>query len=162
MSLRYVILTYLNEKPHTGYSVTKAINSSHYWSAVIQQTYREIKSLQKEGWIEEQTDSQPRGNAFTITELGKQALITWLSTPVSTSENRDTFCIKLANNSLAPTELSNELERSIKAAYKAAKQYEIHLKQPHLTTIQTLTLKKRLAEVQLNLAWYQEVKEKLC
>ncbi|CAH7351644.1 PadR domain-containing protein [Vibrio chagasii] len=161
MSLRYVILTYLNENTHTGYSVTKAINNSHYWSAVIQQTYREIKSLKDEAWIKEQPNNEGRGNSFIITELGKQALVTWLSIPVDASDNRDAFCIKLANNSLAPTELSNELERSIKAAYKAAKQYEIHLKQPHLTTIQTLTLKKRLAEVQLNLAWYQEIQETL-
>ncbi|MEZ8862539.1 PadR family transcriptional regulator [Vibrio sp. 10N.247.311.51] len=161
MSLRYVILTHLNEKPHTGYSVTKAINHSHYWGTVIQQTYKEIKVLQKEAWIEEQLDSGTRGNAFTITEQGRQALITWLSTPVTTSEPRDTLCVKLINHQLAPVELSKELERSIKSAHKTSQQYETLLTSPHLTIPQTLVLKKRLAEVQLNLDWYTEIQETL-
>ncbi|MEZ9185664.1 PadR family transcriptional regulator [Vibrio splendidus] len=161
MSLRYVILTYLNENPHSGYSVTKEINKSHYWSAVLQHTYREIKVLHKERWIEAHANCASKGNAFTITALGKQALINWLSTPVATCQHRDSFCIKLMNHSLAPTELSREIDLSIKTTLTVCQYYERTLKQPQLNARQTLILKKRLAEVQLNLDWFQDIQKTL-
>lgn len=83
MSLKHGILGLLSYGSMTGYELMKVFNDSlsFFWSAQTSQIYRELDTIEKKGWVESEAVIQhdkPNKKVFTITELGKEALIAWL------------------------------------------------------------------------------------
>lgn len=165
MSLRYVILSQLEDTKHTGYSVTKAINDAGYWNAVVQQSYRELKKLLADNLIEEAANTNAATNSiyYQITNLGRQALIEWLSSSFVTAHPKDLVCIKLKHYHLAPERIAQSLElhyQRVKAVVSQLEKQLIALSNEHL--IERLIVKKQLNENKATLIWFEEVKESLC
>lgn len=92
--LRYGILGLLNYGEMTGYEIMQVFRDSlsYFWYAQTSQIYRELKTLEKDGFVTERTVRQtdkPDKNIFTITDAGRQELLGWLSlTPDTRARSR--------------------------------------------------------------------------
>ncbi|MEN6635102.1 MAG: PadR family transcriptional regulator, partial [Clostridiaceae bacterium] len=72
MSLKHGILGLLNYSPMTGYDLSKSFQNSlnHFWQAQTSQIYRELRDMEKLGWIASETVIQtdkPNKNIFSLT-----------------------------------------------------------------------------------------------
>ena len=84
MSLKHGILGLLNYSPMTGYDLSKSFQNSlnHFWQAQTSQIYRELRDMEKLGWIASETVIQtdkPNKNVFSLTRSGKEELLRWLA-----------------------------------------------------------------------------------
>lgn len=84
MSLKFGLLGLLNYGKMTGYELDKAFKASlnFFWQAQTSQIYRELKSMEKEGWLTSELvyqEGKPNKKVYTITEQGRAALHQWLS-----------------------------------------------------------------------------------
>lgn len=90
--LKHGILGLLNYKDMTGYEVMEVFRDSlnFFWKAQTSQIYRELQTIEKNGWaschVEEQT-GKPDKKIFHITEDGQKELIDWISNGQFKSEN---------------------------------------------------------------------------
>ena len=81
--LRHGILGLINYGDKTGYEIMTDFRQSlnYFWYAQTSQIYRELKTMEKAGWIA-QTRVEQRGrtdkNVFSITEAGRAELVRWL------------------------------------------------------------------------------------
>lgn len=83
--LKHGILGLLNYGDMTGYEIREIFNKSlnFFWQAQSSQIYRELRTLEKNGWITITTVEQsekPNKNVCSITEDGRAELLSWLST----------------------------------------------------------------------------------
>lgn len=81
--LKHGILGLLNYGDMTGYEIKTVFRDSlsHFWQAQTSQIYRELQTLEKNGWISSahiQQNSKPDKNMLSITEEGKAELLRWL------------------------------------------------------------------------------------
>ena len=109
MSLRYVLLGLLTEQPQTGYEVQKALDASvsYYWQATFQQTYGELRRLEREGLIEGR--QVPRGEQalktiYSVTPKGEAALDRWLDHPSRVAPVRYEFLVRMFQAQRMPRE----------------------------------------------------------
>ena len=87
--LKHGILGLLNYADMTGYEIREIFNKSlnFFWQAQSSQIYRELRTLEKNGWITITTVEQsekPNKNVCSITKDGRAELLHWLS-----SESRE-------------------------------------------------------------------------
>ncbi|MBO4508354.1 MAG: PadR family transcriptional regulator [Spirochaetaceae bacterium] len=83
MMLKHGILGLLNYGDMTGYEIMTVFRNSlnHFWHAQTSQIYRELQSLEKNGWVKAshvEQESRPDKNILSITDEGRKELITWL------------------------------------------------------------------------------------
>ena len=90
--LKHGILGLLNYKDMTGYEVMEIFRDSlnFFWTAQTSQIYRELQTIEKNGWaschIEAQT-GKPDKKIYHITEDGRKELISWLGNGQFRGEN---------------------------------------------------------------------------
>jgi DNA-binding PadR family transcriptional regulator len=82
MSIKYVILGYLNWRPMSGYDVKRIIADSETlpWSANNNQIYRALVQLHDDELVTKEIQEQtgaPNRHIYSITEKGIQALRSW-------------------------------------------------------------------------------------
>jgi len=92
MSLRHGLLGLLSYQPMTGYELDKEFKESlaHFWQAKPQQIYRELNSMEQNGWLVSEHIPQkerPNRRVYTITDKGKLEFMDWLSSPGADIEN---------------------------------------------------------------------------
>lgn len=93
MSLKYGLLGLLNYRPMTGYDLNSVFENSlrYFWRAQKSQIYRELKTMEGEGWVASelilQTD-KPNKRVYSITPAGQQALRLWLHQPLYAHEEQ--------------------------------------------------------------------------
>jgi len=92
MSLKHGLLGLLNYEPMTGYELDKEFKESlaHFWQAKPQQIYRELNSMEQNGWLVSEHIPQkerPNRRVYTITDKGKLEFMKWLSSPGTDIEN---------------------------------------------------------------------------
>ena len=91
--LKHGILGLLNYGPMTGYELKETFSHSlnYFWTAQTSQVYRELKTLETNGWVTEELVPQvgkPDKKPYTITEEGRAELHRWLSdTSIGLSNN---------------------------------------------------------------------------
>jgi len=83
MSLKYGLLGFLSSQEMSGYDLEKLFSKSigFFWHAQISQVYRDLKSMEKSGWVKSKEVIQtgkPNKKIFNITTQGRQALEDWL------------------------------------------------------------------------------------
>lgn len=83
MSLKHAILGLLEVNSFSGYDLKKYFDSSvnSYWAATHSQIYKTLDDTTKEGLTKSeiiQQDKNPNKKLFSITEKGKEELISWL------------------------------------------------------------------------------------
>lgn len=82
--LKHGILGLLNYGDMTGYEIRETFKTSlnFFWTAQSSQIYRELHTLQRNGWIEMTTIPQagkPDKNLCSITENGRMEFLRWLN-----------------------------------------------------------------------------------
>lgn len=94
MSLRYALLALLRVGPLSGYELAKQFSQSvgHVWHAPDSQIYPELRKMQGEHLIE--GEEQVRGERGTrrvyhVTDVGRQAFVDWMATPMEYQRVRD-------------------------------------------------------------------------
>jgi PadR family transcriptional regulator AphA len=126
MTLRYILLGFLNYGPLTGYEAKKLFDTTvaHFWGAELSQIYPTLKQLESEGLaameVEVQED-KPNRKVYTITEDGHRELLEWLATPAQVEQVRDPllartfFGAALSKDALMAVlrQRADELERAI-------------------------------------------------
>ena len=81
--LKHGILGLLNYGKMTGYEIMTVFRDSlsFFWHAQTSQIYRELQTLEKNGWIQSariEQESRPDKNLLSITREGKKELARWL------------------------------------------------------------------------------------
>lgn len=99
--LKHGILGLLSYGEMSGYEINTAFRDSlsFFWSAQTSQIYREIDTLEKNGWIEKRAveqDGRPNKNICAITEAGRAELRRWLAedNAGATRDRRDPVMMK--------------------------------------------------------------------
>jgi PadR family transcriptional regulator AphA len=93
MSLEYAILGFLNYRPLSGYDLKKVFDNSvrHFWPADQSQIYRMLARLAEQGYVEQETFrglDRPDRKEYRITPAGREALRTWLLSPLPSQDTR--------------------------------------------------------------------------
>jgi DNA-binding PadR family transcriptional regulator len=93
MSLEYAILGFLNYRPLSGYDLKKLFDNSvrHFWPADQSQIYRTLARLAERGYVEQETFRgvvRPDRKEYHITPSGREALHSWLRSPLPSQEVR--------------------------------------------------------------------------
>ena len=101
MSVKYGLLTLLEQRPMHGYQLRQEFEASTgaTWPLNVGQVYSTLSRLERDGLIEAaETDGEDENQrVWVITEVGRTAVRTWFATPVhQSSPPRDELAIKLA------------------------------------------------------------------
>lgn len=99
------IIQLLIRNPASGYDLKKRFQSSvgHGWHAYDTQIYRELKALEDGGYVVGRTvagRSGPERRLFTVTDLGREALVEWLVSPIEVIRIKDEFGLRLTTADL--------------------------------------------------------------
>lgn len=98
--LKHGILGLLNYHPMTGYEIMLVFRDSlrFFWSAQTSQIYRELQTLEAEGWVGKTSvfqQSKPDKNIYTITPEGHNELLRWLSDGTPELNSRSHILMKV-------------------------------------------------------------------
>jgi len=94
-----VLLGLLASKPRSGYDIKTVVDRStrFFWAASYGQIYPELKRLEAEGLIE--GEDRPNGGrsrrVYTLTPAGREALLEWMRSEITTIELRDESLLRL-------------------------------------------------------------------
>lgn len=108
---RFLILGLLSESPLSGYEIKKIVDTrfSYFWSESFGQIYPELKSMKKDGVIQETNNQEDLGHRnarnYEITQSGIQELKDWLTRPVEKEVVRYELLLKLYFSYLTPVEV---------------------------------------------------------
>ncbi len=100
MVLKHLVLGLLTIRPMTGYDLKRAFDSSvhHFWAADRSQLYRTLAGLVAAGLAEVEVvvqESYPDRKVHRITAAGREALRTWLVSPLEPEDSREPFLGRL-------------------------------------------------------------------
>ncbi|OPX60080.1 MAG: Transcriptional regulator PadR-like family protein [Methanobacterium sp. PtaB.Bin024] len=121
MSLSYAMLGILSYGPMTGYGLKKVFDKSisQVWAASLSQIYRELSTLEKNGYVSstiQKQEDRPDKRIYTITEIGKDAFLDWLGDfpEKLVFPQRDEFMLRIFFGSkLEKEEVIKQFERFI-------------------------------------------------
>jgi DNA-binding PadR family transcriptional regulator len=128
MSLSHALLGFLNYAPMTGYDLKKILDDSinFFWSAHTSQIYRELKALEKEGYIVSEvkpSEKGPERREYRITESGVSHLKKWLAEGHTDENMRNEFMVwTLFSSNISIDELHVHMEKKLK---EYQKEYEM-------------------------------------
>ncbi|MDR0221438.1 MAG: PadR family transcriptional regulator, partial [Lachnospiraceae bacterium] len=84
MSLKHGLLGLLSYGRMTGYELDKAFKDSlnFFWQAQTSQIYRELKAMEKAGWLTSEIvfqTSKPNKKLYAITDSGRLEFHRWIA-----------------------------------------------------------------------------------
>ncbi|HWP50342.1 MAG TPA: PadR family transcriptional regulator, partial [Clostridia bacterium] len=99
MSLKHGILGLLNYGSMTGYELNKAFKDSlsFFWQAQTSQIYRELSTMEHNGWLTSERiiqDEKPNKRVYSLTDSGKIELENWILSPGT--DIRDAMSVRSA------------------------------------------------------------------
>ena len=174
MSLQYGLLGLLNYKSMTGYDLKQLFDNSlnFFWSAHVSQIYRELNSLEKNGFITSKIEPQekrPDRKVYDITQEGRETFFKWLTKfPEQLNETvRSEFVMRVFfSNKIGLDELAYEIKRykkeneqmvdELKNIEKETKSYGNEISSPEESFFWLLTLKRGYANAEAAIKWAEE------
>ncbi len=101
MTIKYVILGFLEWESLTGYDLKKrfAASETFHWSGNNNQIYTTLVQLYNEGLVSKEVQDQESGpsrKVYSITAEGREVLRQWLLTPSELPQLRHPFLAQLA------------------------------------------------------------------
>lgn len=167
MALSHTILSILAHEEATGYDIGKKFNQTYglIWHASLQQVYRELNVLEKQGHIVFRLTTQvgkPSRKIYQITQQGEQNLRHWLlQTSLKNGTNRDEFTSRLLASIKFHPENAIEVVKARIESHKLnitnmqslIDQLEQLSDKNHYDNLMLLILKKNLQQEQFNLNW---------
>ncbi len=175
MSLKHAVLALLEAEEGSGYDLLKRFQArlGFFWNASHQQIYQQLKKMHSDGLIEWQLESQsdkPDRKVYSVTELGHQELLAWLSSSVKPSKVNDPLLVKLYAGKLMETEAilteiaeHRRLHQSMLDTFRAieAEYHASSKRQQKALQLPFLTLRRGILGEQSWLAWADEVEAAL-
>ena len=116
MALSHAIMTSLIDQDLSGYDLAKQFDVSlgFFWSASHQQIYQQLKTLTAAGEVsvtEVSQSGKPDKRVYGLTDVGREALLTWAEKESRRKPARDDLFVKLYNlGNLKPELLIGEVE----------------------------------------------------
>jgi len=172
MALAHALLASLIEEPCSGYDLSKRFSGSvgFFWNASQQQIYRELTKLEEQGWISSQVIPQqgrPDKKLFSVTDVGRQGLVEWITQPCEPTPLRDDLLVKVFAGYLVPRPiLLKELERHWEAHSQRLSIYR-EIEQQYFSNSQLLSVKDKFVYMTLrrgirmetdSIAWCDEAR----
>ncbi|WP_328946176.1 PadR family transcriptional regulator [Streptomyces sp. NBC_00250] len=117
MAIEHAILVSLLEKPGSGYELARRFERSigYFWTASHQQIYRVLKRMENDGWVDVRDVPQhgrPDKKEYSVADLGRAALSSWLHEPVEPESLRHDLAVKIRGAAFDdPAALIDEVER---------------------------------------------------
>lgn len=105
--------------PLSGYDLKRLFDHmlSPMWGAAHSQIYHELRRMKDLGWVEmerEEQESRPDRKVYSITQAGREALVSWQAQPASVLQLRDELLLKILFGSFAShDDLVINLKKSI-------------------------------------------------
>ncbi|WP_406055527.1 PadR family transcriptional regulator [Streptomyces sp. NBC_01077] len=121
MAIEHAILVSLLEKPGSGYELARRFERSigYFWTASHQQIYRVLKRMENDGWVDVRDVPQhgrPDKKEYSVADLGRAALSSWLHEPVEPESIRHDLAVKIRGAAFDdPAALIQEVERHRRA-----------------------------------------------
>ena len=114
MSLKFAILGFLALDATSGYTLQQRFDASvsSFWSVTQSQIYRELKDLERDGWVCSEIvpgHGRPARNVYSVTPRGTAALQQWLREPVEPQQIRHPLLLKLAFSGLSDPAVGSTL-----------------------------------------------------
>ncbi len=109
--LLYLLLARLTIEPQSGYDLTQWIARAahHYWAADHSSIYPALAKLQRQGYVMfemQPSERGPKRKVYSITEMGRQVLLEWVSLPPAEPEIRDEQMVKSLCYDLVPASVA--------------------------------------------------------
>ncbi len=177
MSLPHALLGFLNYMPMAGYDLKKILDDSikFFWSAQTSQIYRELKSLEQDGYIISEIkpgDKGPDKRIYSITESGKSYLRKWLSDTHTNESMRNEFMVWLLFSSQVDfDDLYMEIKKKLKEYQKEYQSLKLveNIIQEYLQKFSKegedfywkIVLKRGLYDVEAKINWAQDTLDTL-
>jgi DNA-binding PadR family transcriptional regulator len=98
MSIKYALLSLLDQQPHHGYQLKTAVEGwlGQTWPLNIGQVYTTLARLERDGLVAAGTVDAHGRQTYQITPHGRTALAEWFATPVARDGLiRDELLVKL-------------------------------------------------------------------
>jgi DNA-binding PadR family transcriptional regulator len=98
MSIKYALLSLLNQQPHHGYQLKTAVEGwlGQSWPLNVGQVYTTLARLERDGLVAAGKVDQQGRQTYQITPAGRAALADWFATPVARDGLvRDELLVKL-------------------------------------------------------------------
>ena len=108
-TLDYVILAGLIRKPRSGYDLTKWMEreTDHFFAVGHSSIYPALGRMEREGLVRYEVVPSDRGPArkvYSITQAGREALLTWAGEPAAERQVRDEQLVKALCYGFLPKE----------------------------------------------------------
>lgn len=118
--LKHGILGLISYGDTTGYEIRRAFRDSlrHFWPVQTSQIYRELRTLEREGWVRVthvEQSGRPDKNVFSITESGREELLRWLRADNLPEYERSPLLLKTFFRGECPIEENLAFFRAIEA-----------------------------------------------
>ena len=173
MSLRPVLLVYLESGAAAGYDIVKGFQHTYgyLWNASYQPIYRDLGKLHADGLVDCETvanGARPARKVYRLNARGRAEMQAWLDTPLKLPHVNDALLVKLASMHLLDREKFLAELRGQRAGYEAMlkdlqnnRRFFEALPPDFLKKIYGfyLTLKRGLRIVETWLEWADEVED---
>ena len=118
-TLEYTILAGLEHEPRSGYDLTKWLElvASHFWPAKHSSVYPALANLQSAGLITHEvvhSEQGPERKVYSLTGVGREALISWVEMPAEDTQVRDEHLVKTLCYGFLSRERALELLREMR------------------------------------------------
>jgi DNA-binding PadR family transcriptional regulator len=177
MSLEYAILGFLHYHPYTGYDLKKIFDNSvrHFWPADQSQIYRTLARLTEQGFAEMEKvpqDDRPDRKLYSITAVGREAFLNWLTNPPVLDEPRSAPLVQVFfagmlgdDEVLAKFEGFAAIMRAMLAEYEKVpgmiEPFQQEIVSPRQHFFWLLTLESGIRVMRANLEWAESVIERI-
>ncbi len=106
----------------SGYDLKAIFDRSinHFWTAGLSQIYPALSDMVAAGLLTvnvEQQEGRPNRKVYSVTDAGRQALVSWLSEPQPLPHDRYTFLIQLFFSAVLPKEVVLDQLRHVRQLY---------------------------------------------
>src|SRR5215217_5634108 len=122
-SVEYVILAGLVRRPRSGYDLTRWMQreTSHYFTVGHNRIYPALSALERDGLVVHEvvpSDRGPERKVYSITEAGREALLSWVDSPPVERQVRDEQLVKVLCYGFLPTERALARLEEVKALHE--------------------------------------------
>ncbi len=98
---QFAILGFLTKRPMSGYDMQRILEkiSRFHWSESNAQLYPILKRLETNAMVTSQIDAasgERKRRLYSITDLGRQAILDWLKRPIELPKYREEILLKLS------------------------------------------------------------------
>ena len=175
MSIKYVVLGYLNWQPMAGYEIKRKVADAETlpWSANDNQVYQALVELHQDGWVSKETpteNSPSNHHIYTITEAGVTALKAWITSLPEPPQTQSSFLNQLMwSDSLDVAEMEELLEAYLNAVgeklFFMRVQADEKPNRPNRTLRETylwdMISRNWIAHYELELKWIRQIQQEL-